>query len=128
MCSIISHDKQQPTYADGKISGGGRPIPKNETTELLEALDATLNFIYFWLEFFHRNYEEIYIMYHGAIKKLFKKTPTIKSKPLSHDKKHQKLLIDIGDHWYMEKNTKGIPPIIKHTVSEKSQEKNDKVK
>ena len=31
MCSIIAHDKQQPAYVDDEISGGGRPIPKNET-------------------------------------------------------------------------------------------------
>ena len=33
ICYIIAHDKQQPTYVDDEISGGGRPIPKNKTTE-----------------------------------------------------------------------------------------------
>ena len=47
MCSIIAHNKQQHTYADDESSGGGIPIPKNTTTESLEALGATLNFIDF---------------------------------------------------------------------------------
>ena len=32
MCSIIEHDKQQPKYVDDESSGGGIPIPNNETT------------------------------------------------------------------------------------------------
>ena len=44
--SIIAHDKQQPTYVDDAISGEGRQISNNEKTEALEALGATLNFIY----------------------------------------------------------------------------------
>ena len=35
MCSIIAHNKQQPVYVDNEISGGGKPIPKNTTTEAL---------------------------------------------------------------------------------------------
>ena len=31
MCSIIAHNNNKPTYADDESSGGGRPIPKNET-------------------------------------------------------------------------------------------------
>ena len=46
MCSIIAHDKQQPTYVDDEISAGGRPIPNHLETEVLESLVATLNFIY----------------------------------------------------------------------------------
>ena len=57
MCYIISHDKQQPTYVDDEISGGGIPITNNKTTESLEALGDILNFIYCWLKLFHRNYE-----------------------------------------------------------------------
>ena len=37
--------KKQPTYEDDESSIKYRPIPKNETTEALEALGATLNFI-----------------------------------------------------------------------------------
>ena len=56
MCSIISHDKQQPTYVDDESNGGGIPIPKNATKYSLEELCATLNFIYCWLKLFHHNY------------------------------------------------------------------------
>ena len=56
-----------------------------------------------------------------------KKKLTMKSKPLSHDKKHQKLLPVIGGHWYMKEMTKGIPPIRK-TLTKKAQKKNDKIK
>ena len=87
MCSIISHDKQQPIYVDDEISSEGRPIPKNATTEALESLGATLNCIYFWLKLFHRSYGFGCKMYNEAMKKLFKQIPTMKSKPLSHNKK-----------------------------------------
>ena len=29
MCSIIAHDKQEPSYVDDEKSGGSTPIPKN---------------------------------------------------------------------------------------------------
>ena len=35
MCSIISHNKQQPTYVDDESSDGGRLTPKNATSESL---------------------------------------------------------------------------------------------
>ena len=40
-------------------------------------------------------------MDHEAMKKLFKKIPTMKSKPLSQDKKHQLLFNDIGGACYL---------------------------
>ena len=40
-------------------------------------------------------------MDHEAMKKLLKKTPTMKSKPLSQDKKHQLLFNDIGGACYL---------------------------
>ena len=33
--------------------------------------------------------------------KFFKQIPTMKSKPLSHDKKHQLILTYIGGAWYL---------------------------
>ena len=103
MCYIISHDKKQSLYEDEEIVIGDRPIPNNATTESLKALGTTLNFIDFWLKHFDHNYEVRCGMYNKAMKKLFKKIPTMKSKPLSQDKKHQKLLTEIGGGWYMEK-------------------------
>ena len=78
MCYIIAHDKQQPFYDDEESSIGGIPIPENATTEALEALGDTLNFIDCWLELFHKNYRKRYMMYHEAMKTFFKKIPTMK--------------------------------------------------
>ena len=74
----------------------GIPIPKNATTEALEALGTTLNFIGFWIKLFDHNYELWYGMSNKSMKKLFKQIPTMKSKPLSQDKKHQRLLTETG--------------------------------
>ena len=62
------------------------------------ALGYTLNSIYYWLKLFHKNYGNIYMMYHEAMENLFKQIPTMKSKPLSYDKTHQKILTGIGGH------------------------------
>ena len=40
-------------------------------------------------------------MAHEAMKKLFKQIPTMKSKPLSYNKKGQLLLTDIGCECYL---------------------------
>ena len=45
MCSIVANDEKQPSYEDEEISIGDRLIPKHVTTESLEALGATLNFV-----------------------------------------------------------------------------------
>ena len=45
MCSIVSHDKNQPAYKYGESSIGDRLIYKHVTTEALEALGGTFNFI-----------------------------------------------------------------------------------
>ena len=74
MCSMIALDKQQPTHVENESSGVGLPAPKNSTKEALEALGATLNYIDFWLKMFHQNDEEIYMMYHEAIKEFSSKT------------------------------------------------------
>ena len=55
MCSIISHDKKQPSYEDEESSTGNNPIPNNATPEALQALGATFNFIDCWLKLFHQN-------------------------------------------------------------------------
>ena len=86
MCSITSHDKQQPTYVDYASVGGGKSIPKNPTTTGLQSLRETLNFIDCWLKHFQHNYQVGLILYHEAMIKLFKEIPTIKSKPLRQDK------------------------------------------
>ena len=45
MCSLVPHGKKQLAYEDQESSIVDRLIPKHATTESLEALGATLNFI-----------------------------------------------------------------------------------
>ena len=68
------------------------PIPKNASTEALEALCVTLNFINFWIKQFDHNYEVICGMYNKAMKKMSQNITTIKSKSLKQGKKLQKML------------------------------------
>ena len=49
MYSLVAHDKKLPDYEYDEISIGDRLLTKHVTTEALEALDATLNFIDIWL-------------------------------------------------------------------------------
>ena len=57
LCSLVAHDKKQPAHEDEEISIGDRLIPKHVTTEALESLGATLNFIEIWLKLLDHNYE-----------------------------------------------------------------------
>ena len=45
MCSLVAHDKKLTAYEDDESSIVERLIPKHVTTESLEALGASLNFI-----------------------------------------------------------------------------------
>ena len=96
MCYIVAHDRKQPSYEDEEISIGYRPITKNATTEALESLGATLIFFDIWLKLFDHNYDVICEMYNRAMKNMFQKIPTIKSKPFSQGQKLQKLMTEIG--------------------------------
>ena len=42
---------------------------------------------------------------------MFKQIPLMMIKELSPKQKLQKLMIEIGGGWYMEKITKGLPPL-----------------
>ena len=50
MCYLAAHDKKLPAYEDDEISWGDSIIPKNATTQALEALGDTLNFIDIWIK------------------------------------------------------------------------------
>ena len=56
MCYLVAHDKKQPAYEDKEGSIGDSLIPKHVTTELLEALGATLHFIEIWIQRLGHNY------------------------------------------------------------------------
>ena len=75
MCSLITHNKKLPSYEDDGISIRDSIMPKNVTTEELEALGTTLNFIYIWLKLFDDNYDAIRVAYITAMKDMFKQTP-----------------------------------------------------
>ena len=115
------YKKHSYEYEESSI--GDRPIPINSTIEALGALGATLNFIYIWLNMFDHNYDVRCEAYNIAMKKMFQKIPTIKLKPLSQGQKVQKLMTWIGDGWYMEVITKGLPPFRRPKLSKKAQEK-----
>ena len=74
MCYIPVHDKLQPTYVDYASSFGGRTIPKDKTTAVLESLGATLKFIDLWIKLFYNNDEVRSKMYNEAMKNLLKNT------------------------------------------------------
>ena len=62
------------------------------TTEALEALGVTLNFIDIWFKLLEDNHEIISIMYNKAMKETFKKIPTKMIKPLIPKQNPQKLM------------------------------------
>ena len=77
-------------------------IPKYFTTESLEALGATFNFIDIWLKLLDKSYDVRRISYITAMKEMFKTIPKMITKPMSQKQKVQKLKTEIGGRWYME--------------------------
>ena len=57
ICSLDANEKQQPSYIDDGISGGGNEIPQNSTTEALASLGAIFYFVDCWLKVFDQNYQ-----------------------------------------------------------------------
>ena len=96
MCSLVTHDKEQPAYEDEKSSLGDRLVLKHVTTEALEWLVAVINFIDIWLKLLEENYEIRSGMYNKYTKEMFKQITTTMSKPLSPESKVQKLMTEIG--------------------------------
>ena len=72
------------------------------TTEALEALGATLNFIEIWIKLLDHNYELRCGMYNKAMKDMSKTMPTTTTKPLIPKQNVQKIMTDIGGGWYMK--------------------------
>ena len=63
-----------------------------------------LNFIEIWLNLLDQNYEVRCGNYNKAMKEMFKQITTTITKALSPKQKVQKLMIEIGGGWYMEKS------------------------
>ena len=62
------------------------------------------------------------------MKDMFTQIHTTLTKPLSPGQKVQKLMTALGGGWYMEKITKGLPPLRRPKPSKKTQEKEDEKK
>ena len=92
LCYLVANDKKQPAYEDEQISIGDRLITKHATTEVLEALGATLDFIEIWIKLLEFNYEVIFEMYNKSMKEMFKHIPATMTKPLSPRQKSLKLI------------------------------------
>ena len=56
---------------------------------------------------------------------MLKKIPLTMIKALTPKQKFQKLMTEIGCGWYMEKRSKGLPPLRRSTLSKKAQDKED---
>ena len=83
MCSLVAHDKIQPANEDDGSSIGDQLMPKHSTTEALEALGATLNFI-------EENYDRRCVAYSTDMKDMFKKIFQTMIKGLTPKQKIQK--------------------------------------
>ena len=90
MCSLVEHDRKLPAYEDDERSIGYRLLPKHMTTESLEALGATFNFIDIWLKLLEDNYEDIRVAYVTAMKDMFNQIPLTTIKEIT-PKKFRKL-------------------------------------
>ena len=60
------------------------------------------------------------------MKEMFKQIPQTTKKSLTPIKV-QKIMIDIGGGWYMEKSSKGLPPLRRTKLSKKAQERQDEI-
>ena len=52
MCSIYAHEKEHQSASYDVSSSGGYPLPTTSTTEVLDSLGATIDFINCWIKAF----------------------------------------------------------------------------
>ena len=71
ICSIDSHEKQQPSYVDDGSIRSGDTLPSNSTTQVLYSLGETFDFVDFWLKGFDQNYQDWSNMYSQTMQDLF---------------------------------------------------------
>ena len=86
MCYLVSHDEILPACKDDESSIGNRLIPKHATTEALESLGATINFIDIWIKLLEENDETRHVAYITAMKYIFKQIPPTIIKALTPKK------------------------------------------
>ena len=127
MCSIYAHEKEHQSYScDSGSIGGGFPLPKNSTTEKLESLGATIDFIGCWLKALEHNFLERCTLYTHYMEELFQKIPVELPNQPSRKEKRKSLLHAIGCGWYVDKLGQNLPPLKKRKLSKKP--KNRKIK
>ena len=73
MCSIDAHEKDHQSSCDNVRRGVVCPLLSNSTTEAFVFLDATIDFIDFWLKALKHNFIERYNMYACNTKTMFQK-------------------------------------------------------
>ena len=103
MCYIDAHEKEHQSSCDDGSSGGGCPLPSNQTKEALYSFVATIDFISCWLKSLEQNSIELCNMYVLNMEKLFQKIPVEIPKQPSPKKKLFFLLHAIGGGLYVNK-------------------------
>ena len=63
--------------------------------------------------------------YINATEEMFMQIPQKFERALTSKEKKEKLLTDIGGGWYLEKNSRGLPPLKRTKLSKKAQERQD---
>ena len=99
MFGLNDHEKIQYMSTYLTRYSGGCPIPSDATTDVLNSLGATVDFIYFWLKVLVCNYAWRCRAYQDKMKELFAEIPKYNPVTTSeyYDKTHQLLLTDFGE-------------------------------
>ena len=74
-------------------------MTKHVTTEALEALVVTLNYIDIWIKLLDKNYDNRHVSYINAMKEMLKQISTTMTKPPSSKQTFQKLMTYICGGW-----------------------------
>ena len=102
ICSVDAHEKQHLSSCDDGSRGGGFQKKLNSTTEALDLLGATIDFIGFWIKTLEHNFIERCNLYAHNMEKLFQKIPVKIPNQPSPKKKLKSLLHAIGGGWYVK--------------------------
>ena len=106
----------KPAYEDDESIIGDMLILKHTTTEALEALGATLNFIDKWIELIEDKYDKRCVAYSNPIKYIIKQIPLKIIKSLTPKQTVQKLMTEIGGELCMEKSAKVLTTLRRLTL------------
>ena len=89
MCYLVVYDKKLPACEYDESSIVDRLIHKHVTTEALEALGDTLNFIDIWLKLFEYNDDARCVAYSTSLKEMLNKILLTMIKSLTTQEKVQ---------------------------------------